>query len=763
MNFLSKTLNSLTGPSLPYSFKDKNNPIASFNLSRSLWTVYEGTNSKNDNAPVMIFEYDLTSDFNRRSGFEVLVRNSFKKLKQIKHPYIVSTIDFIENENYLYIITEPVDSLASYLESNDLSPETKVWGIYQIGEALSFLHSKCHCVHGNLNSRSSIFVNTTGDWKLFGFEILTNVQDESETIIHNHAAKLPDFMGEVPENFREQEMRVIQRFPMKFDSYLFGIFVYMVFSLLAANLKGSMKASNKTISSIPKNLDVLCKRLLNNNPTLRPTMEKFMKEAHGSLSQNEVFILYEQLEELKFKSDENKRSFFKLELPTFMSSYDKYSWRLLTKKLLPELITQFLVLSKQKPSITCSQEEFQDITETLSNIFHYILRIGCQLDSETFSKQIKPIIFKSFALPDRSIRLNLLTHMPAFASFLTESDIQSQIFYPMLTGFQDTNFMIRESTLKSFTAIIDKVSVKQINQEMLKLLAKSQVDPKPSIRTNTIVMIVKIGDKIYKSSRNSVLISALSKALRDTFTPCKLASLSGFESLSSLFSLNEICSKVLGQIAVALMDERSYKVRTQAKRVFDLYINLVENHAAAFPKEEIDEDIEEKEFYEKNTRVPESTRREEKNLQSSSVNTNFGWKAVNKLISSSVVAGDLNNNFNRSSPALNNESPPTPATASSAIAKNNIDTDFVSWDAADSTFEELSNWSDGEDTLIPPKEKYSEPKASRTSLVNSNNKTKNALLGHKTNVATTNSPGATLSIDLHEDDDDDAGWDDAGW
>ena len=760
MNFLSKTFSSLTGPSIPYSFKDKNNPLASFNISRSLWTVYEGTNSKNENAPVTIFEYDLTSEFNRRSGFEIVVRNSFKKLKQIKHPFIVSTIDFIENENYLYIITEPVASLVSYLESNELSVEAKLLGIYQIGEALSFLHSRCHCVHGNLNAQSSIFVNETGNWKLFGFEILTNVQDESETIIQNHAAKVPDFMSEVPESSREQEMRVIQRFPMKFDSYLFGLFIQMVLTLLAANLKSSTKASNLKTSSISKNLDVLCKRLLNNNPTLRPPIEKFMKEAHSNFSQNEVFILYEQLEELKFKSDENKRSFFKLELPTFMSCYEKYSWRLLSKKLLPELITQFLVLSKQKPSTTCPQDEFQDLTETLSNIFHYILRIGCQLDSETFSKQIKPIIFTSFALPDRSIRLNLLTHLPAFASFLTESDVQSQIFYPMLTGFQDTNFMIRESTLKSFTAVIDKVSVKQINQEMLKLLAKSQVDPKPSIRTNTIVMIVKIGDKIYKSSRNSVLISALSKALRDSFTPCKLAALSGFESLCYLFSLHEICSKVLGQIAVALMDERSYKVRTEAKRVFDLYVNLVENHAAAFPKEEIDEDFEEKEFYEKNTHVPESTRREEKNLQSSSMNTNFGWKAVNKLISSSAVAGDLNNNFNRSTPALNNESPPVHATVSSTILEDKQDADFANWDAADSTFEDLDNWTDGQDTLIPLKENNSKSFGSQTTSY-SNSETKSALLGHKTNVATTKSPGATLSIDLQ--DDDDTGWDDAGW
>ncbi|KAM9915338.1 hypothetical protein OXX80_014126, partial [Metschnikowia pulcherrima] len=138
----------------------------------------------------------------------------------------------------------------------------------------------------------------------------------------------------------------------------------------------------------------------------------------------------------------------------------------------------------------------------------------------------------------------------------------------------------------SITAIIEKVSVKQVNQDLLKMLAKSQMDPKPSIRTNTLILIINISGKIYSNSRNSVVITALAKSLRDTFTPCKLAALSGFERLIETFSLEEICSKILGQLAVSLMDPKSFKVRQESKRIFDLYLDSVEKHAASLPQDE---------------------------------------------------------------------------------------------------------------------------------------------------------------------------------
>ena len=149
------------------------------------------------------------------------------------------------------------------------------------------------------------------------------------------------------------------------------------------------------------------------------------------------------------------------------------------------------------------------------------------------------------------------------------------------------------------------------------------MDPKPSIRTNTLVLIIKISDKIYANSRNNVLATALAKSLRDTFTPSKLAALSGFETLKEQFTLEDICNKVLGTLAIALMDVHSVKVRTTAKEVFDLYLQVVERHASGLPKTEIDSNAEEEEFFRKHapTVTPSS---DETNNATSGSKTGFG-------------------------------------------------------------------------------------------------------------------------------------------
>jgi len=95
--------------SIPYTFKDKvidsssNSNVIDQN---SIWNLYDGLNPK-DSAKVSIFEFNLKDTANLQKRTDSLARNAFKKLKLIKFPGVISIIDFIENDNYLYIITEP--------------------------------------------------------------------------------------------------------------------------------------------------------------------------------------------------------------------------------------------------------------------------------------------------------------------------------------------------------------------------------------------------------------------------------------------------------------------------------------------------------------------------------------------------------------------------------------------------------------------------------------------------------------------------------
>lgn len=662
MNFLSSAFSSLTGTSIPYTFKEKvvDPSTITFPDSRSIWTVYNGINPKND-TPVSIFEYSLKDSANVQWQYGDLARNCLKKLKLIKFPGIISIVDYIENDTYLYIVTEQVVPLGRYLSANKgkISADAKLYGIHSVAHALLFINMKAQCLHGHLDISSSVFVNAQGEWKLFGFELLTNLASDPDQPIYRLSSHLPSFKENLPDEVANGGIEAIRPFPIKYDSYRLAVFIFSL--LTSQNFDDAIVVEHSQVlagsSQIPKALAAPLKRLASSKPNLRITVEKFVQETGTFFSSNRLVTFSHLLDEMKFQSDEEKLAFFKHDLPVYID--DEFPPGYLDNRLLPEIVAQFKRVANAKPTVASTPELHLQRQETISVLLSYILKLGMGLDGPAFAKNVKPIIFHAFTLLDRSIRLTLLNYLPKYCQQLTDSEVQNKVFYNLLTGFQDTNFLIRETTLTSITVIIDKVSVKQVNQDLLKVLAKLQMDPKPSIRTNTLILITRISSKIYAQSRNNVVITALSKSLRDPFTPCKMKALSGFEELLDDFSLDEICGKILGHLAVALKDTKSHKVRMEAKRIFQLYFDSVEKHAATLPKVEEDEDAQEKEFLHKHApTAPSEEKNGEPADQESSGALSFGWSVMNKLVSSSAVDGELDKSFNASTPDLTRVSTP---------------------------------------------------------------------------------------------------------
>ncbi|KAF3985773.1 hypothetical protein FT663_04175 [Candidozyma haemuli var. vulneris] len=782
MNFLSSAISSLTGTSIPYTFKDKIiDPLkATYPDSRSIWTVYNGLNPKTD-TPVTIFEFNLKDPAATRWNYDSLARNCFKKSKLIKFPGIVSIVDYFESESYLYIVTEHVTPLQHYLNthSDKITKETKLYGVYNVAHALSFINTKAYSVHGHLDLSSSVFVNAQGEWKLFGFELLTSMKSDPDQPIYRLSSSCPMFNENLPDEVVKNGIEAIRPHPFKFDSYKLGVFIFTL--LAATSYNDPVVASNGEVfagsSQIPRSLVQPVKKLTNVKPNLRITVEKFLQETETYFGSNRLVSFSRLLEDMKFQNAHEKLAFFKNDVAQYID--EEFPPGYLDNKLLPEIITQYNNLVNTKPAASATAEQQQYRQETISVLLNYILKLGTGLSDDGFSKTVKPIIFHAFTLPDRAIRLTLLNYLPKYAHALTDSEVQSKLFYSLITGFHDTNFMIRETTLKSFTSIIDKVSVKQINQEMLKVLAKSQMDPKPSIRTNTLILIIKVSSKIYANSKNSVIITALGKSLRDSFVPCKIMALSGFEQLRTEFSLEEICSKVLGHLAIALMDSKSFKVREEAKRVFQLYLTSVEEHAASLPKDEEDEDEEEKEFFRQH--APSAPAESKKEVETSS-STSFGWSMVNKLVSSSAIGGDLNKSFNSSTPDLTRE--PTPVETTRPAQSFGSTARINSGSRIEINANSLAADEDGWDVENDSDEGFGEPVVESKPLIGRNGNTRGRITPARTpgagagiaarktdNAARTKpgltlgakkpaakSPGSTLKLDLKVDEDEDS-WD----
>ena len=746
MNFLSSALSSLTGLSIPYSFKEKIvEPLSVDPSSRSIWTVYNGTNPKTD-TPVSIFEFNLKDP--ALAQYEPLARNSFRKLKLVRLPHIVAALDFFDSDLYLYIVTEQVVPLTRYLADERVTADAKLYGIHSIIQAILLVNTKAHCVHACLNSLA-VFVSAQGEWKLFGFELLTNLDSDPDQPVYRLSARQPHFSSGLPAE-AINGIEGIRPAPTKLDSFRLGIFILWVLVGEIAQDESSIDTSQVASHKIPRPLVALLKRLLNAKPSLRTLVERFSQETASFFANSPLVALSALLDELKFQSDAEKLAFFKNGMAPYVEA--EFPPGYLDKKLLPEIVSQFNLLLKAKPTVNSTPEQHQQRQESISLLLNHILKLSTNLADEPFGSMVKPIIFQCFALPDRSIRLTLLHHLPSYCSRLSDYEVQSKIFYNLVTGFQDTNFMIRETTLTLITTIIDKVSVKQVNQDLLKILAKLQMDPKPSIRTNTLILIIKISSKIYANSRNSVVITALSKSLRDSFTPCKLTALQGFEKLVDDFSLDEICGKILGHLAIALMDGKSAKVREEAKRVFQLYFGYVEKHAATLPRVEEDEDEEEREFFKKfaPVEVKEKTNSEAAASPAEGGALSFGWSMVNKFVTSSEVQGNIDESFNRSTPDLTRISTPT------TQETQKLDTD--NWN---DELDDNDGWGDDDfdnepEILAPPPKPSVLARAAKPSrpLGNATTKKTLKLSTKKVNKA----PGSTLKLNLQDNDNDDDGW-----
>ena len=102
-------------------------------------------------------------------------RNAMKKLRTIKHPYLVKCLDAGEINDQkgggtIYIVTEPVQPLSEVLSELQQTPASIVWGVYTLAAAVNFLNIDCKIVHGQV-SIEAIFVDRGMDWKLGGFEL----------------------------------------------------------------------------------------------------------------------------------------------------------------------------------------------------------------------------------------------------------------------------------------------------------------------------------------------------------------------------------------------------------------------------------------------------------------------------------------------------------------------------------------------------------------------------------------------------------------
>ncbi|KAI1816277.1 ARM repeat-containing protein [Poronia punctata] len=548
MDFLKSAMASAMaaqGPSFPYSFGDK------VDIDSSIWTLYNGTR-RSDGSNCSIFSFDITANRSRLP----LAKNALKKLRTMRHPGVIQVLDAVETDSYIYIATERVVPLRWHVKRKSLSPETIKWGLYSIARTVKFINDEGSSIHGSLRA-ASIYTSESGEWKLGGFEILSNVKDD-DAIIYRYGSSVPDSSRYTPPELARSGWDAIKKSPHSaVDAYNFGTTIFEVFN---GDFTGPDQAGQT--KGIPPTMHAGYRRLVNANPKARITVGAFLEQGRrsGSFFDSPLIKLTDGIDNLGVKSEEERAAF----LDDLDQLTDDFPEDFFKMKVLPELLKSV------------------EFGGGGPKAFGVVMKIATKLTNDDFEARVQPVVVRLFGNPDRAIRVCLLDNLPLMIDRLSRKIVNDKIFPHMISGFIDIAPVVREQTLKSVLVVIDKLSDRVINGELLKHLAKTANDEQPGIRTNTTICLGKIAKNLGTANRAKVLMAAFTRSLRDPFVHARNAALMALAATGDCFTEEECATRILPVVCPSLVDKEKL-VRDQATKTMEIYLQRIRKAQANMP------------------------------------------------------------------------------------------------------------------------------------------------------------------------------------
>ncbi|KNE89963.1 SCY1 protein kinase [Puccinia striiformis f. sp. tritici PST-78] len=547
---------------------------------QTIWTQFEGI-KREDNSNVSIFVYDSlnTNQLNSNSfigskdrklllGF---AKNSLKKLRSLRHPDILKFIDGSETDSAVYIITEKVSSLSVKLDQLKMAKQTevewKIWGLSRIVSALKFLNGPGTSTHGNLRL-TSIFITQSGEWKLSGFEVLSSPKDP-QPILYTLGGLFPEAARYASPELMKTGYEVLKELdPACLDSYQ----LYLLIQTLFNNLPPSADVTSQQRGSIPPALFSAARRLASASPKSRLKAETFWEiglgngEGGGGVAgaffrENRLIKVCNGLEGFSLASQGERASLVK----SIKDSAESLPPEFLKFRVLPSLVQSF------------------DHGADGPTLLPLAISISSSLSQAEFSTIVLQSLVKIFASPDRAIRLSLLELLPQYVDHLDRSVVVEKIWPNVLTGFTDTVPIIREATVKSVLLLAPKLSERILNNDLLRHLAKTQIDIEPGIRTNTCILLRRLSKSLSLSTCRKVLVPAFTRSVRDPFTPARIAGLMALMATVEYYEPDDLVGKVIPGMAVCLIDKEK-TVRDQAFKALDMFLERVKKAASEMPE-----------------------------------------------------------------------------------------------------------------------------------------------------------------------------------
>lgn len=511
MNFLSAAINTFTGNSIPYSIGQL------IPTGHDIWTVNEGMNKENKH--VTIFSFDLDPRKPKQISIGQIdngcrIHKMFSVL-----PGMLKLDDFIQNDHFVYLITEPVTKL----NVGEYNNEIGVLGIYQIVSVLRLIHERGVSHNGGLSNDllNCIYINSKGEWKLTGFE-------------------------------RAQENQ-----QGKLDSKLVAEFIYNLFK--PGDNFNQSDAIRISGSGVLHKLPIA--NLLNG----KWSVDEFISngELPGKWFDTTAIRCYRKYQEFHILETHQKLELFKA-----MAVCDGFDPKFLINCGMVQMETTFDVL--------LAAAGLPNKGQALAQIVYLMHLIMIKSNDDSKGQSVfKSCYFKGLPVADRTVRLILLKLLSHLNSFLTDYEIQDKVYPQLTSGFADTDLTMRTETLNSIAMVIGKITDRQLNNDLLRHLAKLQIDPNPILRISVIDTLVSISSQMHQTTRAGILITAFGKGLKDSHIKVRLTAVDAFIKTLQYFDAESCCFKVIGALAPAMVDKSSH-VRAEAQKAMELCMVKIE-------------------------------------------------------------------------------------------------------------------------------------------------------------------------------------------